>query len=71
MSILKQCQKKAIVITDSMNLWIDIARESLLKVLKQTDILLINQSEVYELTNNMNMDQSISQMLEMGPCSYY
>ena len=67
LSILKQCQKKAVVITDSMNLWIDIAKESLFKVLKQTDILLINQSEVYDLTNNRNMNQSISQILEMGP----
>ena len=67
LSILKQCQKEATVITDSMNLWIDIARDSLIEVLKQTDILLINQSEVYDLTNNKNMDQSISQMLEMGP----
>lgn len=67
LSILKQCNKKAVVITDSMNLWIDIARESLFKVLKQTDILLINQSEVYDLTNNRNMNQSISQILEMGP----
>lgn len=67
LSILKQCQKKATVITDSMNLWIDIARDSLLDVLEQTDILLINQSEVYDLTNNRNMDQSISQILEMGP----
>ena len=67
LSILKQCQNNALVITDSMNLWIDIARESLIKVLNQTDILLINQSEVYDLTKKKNMDQSISDMLEMGP----
>jgi sugar/nucleoside kinase (ribokinase family) len=50
-----------------MNLWIDVARKPLEKVLRLTDLLLINQSEVYDLTKTKNMELSIKKIFEMGP----
>ena len=67
LSVLNQCNSNPFVITDTMNLWIDIARESLEKVLRLTDLLLINQSEVYDLTKTKNMELSIKKIFEMGP----
>ena len=67
LSVLNQCLSKPVVITDTMNLWIDIAKESLLKVLKKTDILLINESEVYELTGIKDISESTTKLHGLGP----
>ena len=65
--LLNQCLSKPVVITDTMNLWIDIAKESLLKVLKKTDILLINESEVYDLTGIKDISESTTKLHWLGP----
>lgn len=67
LSVLNQCLSKPVVITDTMNLWIDIAKESLLKVLKKTDILLINESEVYDLTGIKDISESTTKLHGLGP----
>ena len=67
LSVLNQCNSNPFVITDTMNLWIDVARKPLEKVLRLTDLLLINQSEVYDLTKTKNMELSIKKIFEMGP----
>lgn len=66
-SVLNQCESDPFVITDTMNLWIDTAVESLGKVLRLTDLLLINQSEVYDLTKIENVELAIKKIFEMGP----
>ena len=67
LSVLKQCSKAQTVITDSMNLWIDIAKDELLTVLQQTNILLINEEEAQQLTSQKNLNKAASHMLELGP----
>jgi len=67
LSVLNQCKSNPFVITDTMNLWIDTAGDSLEKVLRLTDLLLINQSEVYDLTKIKNVELSIKKIFEMGP----
>ena len=50
LSVLDQCTNPHLVITDSMNLWINTAKDDLLKVLKRTNIFLINEEESQQLT---------------------
>ena len=67
LSVLNQCKNNPTVITDTMNLWIDTTLQELKKIIKRTDILLINESELSLLTKNENIQESSKQILSMGP----
>ena len=67
LSVLEQCTNAPLVVTDTMNLWIDSTPEELKKIISKTNILLINESELYLLTKEQNVDKSIKEVLSMGP----
>lgn len=67
LSVLKQCTNAPLVVTDTMNLWIDSTPKELKKIISKTNILLINESELYLLTKEQNVDKSIKEVLSMGP----
>ena len=67
LSVLEQCTNAPLVVTDTMNLWIDSTLEELKKIISKTNILLINESELYLLTKEQNVDKSIKEVLSMGP----
>lgn len=52
---------------DTMNFWINGARESLLAVLKEIDILLVNEAEARALTGERNLLRVYAKMKELGP----
>ena len=67
LSVLEQCTNEPLVVTDTMNLWIDSTPEELKKIISKTNILLINESELHLLTKEQNVDKSIKEVLSMGP----
>ena len=67
LSVLEQCTNAPLVVTDTMNLWIDSTPEELTKIISKTNILLINESELHLLTKEQNVDKSIKEVLSMGP----
>ena len=67
LSVLEQCTNAPLVVTDTMNLWIDSTPEELKKIISKTNILLINESELHLLTKEQNLDKSIKEVLSMGP----
>ena len=67
LSVLEQCTNAPLVVTDTMNLWIDSTPEELKKIISKTNILLINESELHLLTKEKNVDKSIKDVLSMGP----
>ena len=67
LSILEQCTNAPLVVTDTMNLWIDSTPRELRKIISKTNILLINESELHMLTKEQNVDKSIKEVLSMGP----
>ena len=67
LSVLEQCTNAPLVVTDTMNLWIDSTPEELKKIISKTNILLINESELHLLTKEQNVDKSIKKVLSMGP----
>jgi len=67
MSVLKQCTKTPIVITDTMNLWIDTTSDELTSLINKTNILLINESEIIELTKSADIKTAAHKVLSMGP----
>ena len=67
LSVLEQCTNAPLVVTDTMNLWIDSTPEELKKIVSKTNILLINESELHLLTKEQNVEKSIKEVLSMGP----
>ena len=52
---------------DTMNFWINGAREALLRVLKEVDILLVNEAEARSLTGERNLLKIYEKVQQLGP----
>ena len=53
---------------DSMNLWIEIARDDLLAVMKSVDLIIINDGEVRMLAEDDNLIRASRQLIAMVGC---
>ena len=56
-----------LIITDTMNLWIDIARAELEEVITRTAIFLLNDEESEQLTGHSNLQAAADNLLARGP----
>ena len=66
-SFLEQLPRRRLSVVDSMDLWIDIARPELEEVIGAVDGVLLNDSEVQQLTGIGNPYSAADQILQMGP----
>ena len=64
-SVISQTDVGRVSILDSMNLWIEIANEELRDVMKQVDILILNDGEVRMLAKEENLISASKKVLEM------
>ncbi len=62
-----QLTKAEIVGLDTMNLWIDIARESLLQTVASVDLVIINDAEARQLSQEPNTIKAAKKILSWGP----
>ncbi len=62
-----QCEQARFVALDSMNLWIDIARDSLVQAIGQVDCLMLNDAELRQLTGEPNIIRAAAKIREWGP----
>ena len=67
LSVLEQASPQAFVIADSMDLWINIAKEKLLEVLAKSDLFVINEGEAKQLAGTSNLITAGHRLLAMGP----
>ena len=67
LQVLDQMAGPELVLCDTMNFWIESAREDLLSVLHRVDGAALNDSEIRQLTGTPNLCQAAEQVLEMGP----
>ena len=65
--VLDQVKSPLFVASDTMNLWINMCRPDLLKVLARVHTLLINEGEAKLLTGAPNAIAAASEILQMGP----
>src|SRR3984885_1732063 len=65
--VRSQMPKVRMVCGDTMNYWIADHRENLLKVLKELDVLLINDGEARMLAGERNLVVAANKVLAMGP----
>jgi sugar/nucleoside kinase (ribokinase family) len=62
-----QCSGARFVALDSMNLWIDVARDALVEVIRQVDCVVFNDAEVRQLTGRANLVTAAREILSLGP----
>ena len=66
--VLHQVKKRPkIVALDTMNYWIERSNAELRETLKHVDILMINDSETRELSNEHNLLRAAKHIFKMGP----
>lgn len=64
--VLEQLNATQLVACDTMSLWIDIAKEKVIEVMRRVDLFLINEEESYELTERGDVKSAGEQMLQWG-----
>lgn len=62
-----QCGAAGFSGLDSMNLWIEIAKDSLLAAIAEVDCLVVNDAEIRMLTGESNLARAARAVMEMGP----
>ncbi len=67
LKVLDQMTDVKFSVCDTMNLWIDITRDDLLKVIKRVSLLVINDSEAKMLANEDNLIKAAKKVMTMGP----
>ena len=67
LSVIEQLSTSNTIITDTMNLWIDLYPELLWKVIEKTNIFLLNDEEAIQLTGTQNLDLASEKLLSSGP----
>jgi len=65
--VRQQVPNAELVALDTMNLWIDTARDSLLETIKGVDLVIINDAEARQLTAIPNLIKAARTILSWGP----
>jgi sugar/nucleoside kinase (ribokinase family) len=65
-AVREQCTGARFAALDSMNLWIEIARDSLVSAIGGVDCVVLNDAELKQLTNKPNMIKAAREVLSWG-----
>ncbi len=65
--VLAQMERPRFVVADTMDLWLEIAREPLMELLKKIDCFILNESEARELMKETNLIKAGRGILKLGP----
>jgi sugar/nucleoside kinase (ribokinase family) len=65
--VREQCTAARFTALDSMNLWIDVARDDLVRVIGMVDCVIVNDGEIKDLTDEPNLVRAARAVLAMGP----
>jgi sugar/nucleoside kinase (ribokinase family) len=62
-----QCGGASLSGLDSMNLWIEIAKDSLLAAIADVNVLVVNDAEIRMLTGESNLARAARAVMDLGP----
>jgi sugar/nucleoside kinase (ribokinase family) len=65
--VREQVKDAELVALDTMNMWIDIAREPLLEAIRGVHLVIINDAEARQLANEANLIKAARKILSWGP----
>jgi|SRR5690606_4673511 len=60
-------QRPKLVILDTMNFWMDLTWDELMDVLKDVDVLTINDEEARQMSKEYSLVKAAKKIMEMGP----
>ncbi len=66
-AVREQCEAARFAALDSMNLWIETTRDSLIKTIAAVDCVMLNDAEVRQLTGEPNLIKALRGVQAMGP----
>ena len=67
MKVLSEVNNPTLVALDTMNFWIEGARDALIEAIRKCKCLIINESEVRQLTKTYNIVEAATKVREWGP----
>lgn len=68
MSVIKQLKERPkLIAMDTMNFWMEIAMPDLEKVLKEVDLLMVNDAEARQLSGQFSLVKAAKTIMAMGP----
>lgn len=68
LSVIRQLRHRpALVAMDTMNFWMETAMDDLLKVIREVDVLLVNDGEARQLSGQYSLVRAAREILKMGP----
>jgi sugar/nucleoside kinase (ribokinase family) len=65
--VLDQMGRAKFVVADTMDLWLNIALNDLVKLLKRIDGFVLNDSEAHQLTKEDNVFAALKKIHQLGP----
>lgn len=60
-------KRPRLIMLDTMNFWMETAWDDLLENLKLVDLLMVNDSEARQLTNEYSLVKAANKIMDMGP----
>jgi sugar/nucleoside kinase (ribokinase family) len=68
MQVIDQMKKRPkLIVMDTMNFWMEIAMDDLLKTIAKVDVLLVNDSEARQLSGEYSLVKAARKIMDMGP----
>lgn len=68
LSVIRQLrQRPKLIVVDTMNFWMDTAMADLEVLLKEVDVLMVNDSEARQLSGQFSLVKAAKEILTMGP----
>jgi sugar/nucleoside kinase (ribokinase family) len=68
LSVIRQLKTRPkLIVMDTMNFWMESAMDDLQKVLREVDVLMINDAEARQLSSQYSIVKAAKMILEMGP----
>lgn len=67
LEVLRQCKRPRLVALDTMNYWISSARDAVERIVREADLLVFNEAEVRQFTNEANILKAARIIHDMGP----
>jgi sugar/nucleoside kinase (ribokinase family) len=68
MSVIDQMKTRPkLIVIDTMNFWMEVALDDLKKLLSKVDVLMVNDSEARELSNEYSLVKAAKKIMQIGP----
>jgi len=68
LNVIRQLKNRPkLIVMDTMNFWMEVAMDDLKTVLKEVDVLMVNDSEARELSHEYSLVKAAKKIMAMGP----